>query len=138
MLAYYAVFFFFGAVYWEMDDRDGQLGSWWSIGLPIGLLVVFPFGFDLVTGTHEVIPRFADSSTGALVGNLLQAAFTWLMVLGLIGACRRLLCHESPWLRYIADSSYWLYLVHLPLVILAQWLVRDMRCPLLSSSWSSR
>ncbi len=51
------------------------------------------------------------------------------MTFGSIGLCRRLLSGESKTMRYISDSSYWLYLVHLPLVILAQWLVRDLPLP---------
>ena len=73
--------------------------------------------------------RFEDESTNALVGNFLQATFAWLMMFGSIGLCRRLLSRESKTLRYISDSSYWLYLIHLPLVILAQWLVRDLQFP---------
>ncbi len=129
VLAFYAIFFFFGAVYWEMDDRHGQLGSWWYISLPVALLIVFPIAFDLVSGTLGIIPQLKDDSTNALVSNFLQATFAWLMVLGSIGVSRRLLSRESKRLRYISDSSYWLYLTHLPIVILAQWLVRDMQFP---------
>ena len=51
------------------------------------------------------------------------------MILGSIGVCRRLLSTESRTMRYISDSSYWLYLVHLPLVLLAQWLIKDVPFP---------
>ncbi|MFK7821222.1 MAG: acyltransferase family protein, partial [Planctomycetaceae bacterium] len=125
VLAYYAIFFFFGAIYWDMDDRNGQLGRWWFISLPIALLVVFPIGYDVVSGAFRIIPRFDNESTNALVGNFLQATFAWLLAFGSIGLCRRLLSRESKALRYISDSSYWLYLIHLPLVLLAQWFVKD-------------
>jgi peptidoglycan/LPS O-acetylase OafA/YrhL len=31
--------------------------------------------------------------------------------------------------RYVSDSSYWLYLVHLPLIIVGQVLVRGLELP---------
>jgi len=37
-------------------------------------------------------------------------------VLGLIGVAQRLFTRERPWLRYLADASYWFYLAHVPIV----------------------
>jgi peptidoglycan/LPS O-acetylase OafA/YrhL len=129
VLAYYAVFFFFGVLYWDMDDTDGRLGRGWAISLPIALIIVFPIGLDLVSGTFGIIPSLRDPALNSLAADFLQALFAWLMTFGLIGVCRRLMSHESNTMRYISDSSYWLYLVHLPLVLLAQWFVRDFTVP---------
>lgn len=41
----------------------------------------------------------------------------WSLVSIAIGLCKRLFSGPSKLIRYIADSSYWLYLIHLPLVI---------------------
>lgn len=41
----------------------------------------------------------------------------WSLVSISIGLCRLLFKGPSKFVRYIADSSYWLYLIHLPLVI---------------------
>ena len=129
VLAYYGLFFFFGAVYWDMEDKQGQLGRWWFVILPVAIAVVFPLGLDLVSGTFGIVPNFVDSTTNATLANFLQAAFAWLMTFGSIGLCRRVFSSESRLLRYISDSSYWLYLVHLPLVILLQWMLRDLQLP---------
>ncbi|MCG8649157.1 MAG: acyltransferase family protein [Pirellulales bacterium] len=129
VLAYYAVFFFFGVLYWEVDDTDGRLGRGWAISLPLALMIVFPIGLDLVSGTFGIIPPLRDPALNSLAANFLQALFAWLMTFGLIGVCRRLMSQESKTMRYISDSSYWLYLAHLPLVLLAQWFVRDIPAP---------
>ena len=42
------------------------------------------------------------------------------MIFGSIGLCERVLSTERAWVRYASDSSYWLYLAHLPLVIALQ------------------
>ena len=42
---------------------------------------------------------------------------TWCWAFGLIGAAMRFLSQPSPVRRYIADSSYWLYLMHLSAII---------------------
>ena len=50
----------------------------------------------------------------------------WGWVFGLIGLAMRYLNTESPVRRYLADSSYWLYLTHLPLVLFLQGYVATM------------
>ncbi len=40
----------------------------------------------------------------------------WLLVLGTLGAFQDKFPAHSPKWRYIADSSYWVYLVHIPVV----------------------
>ena len=45
---------------------------------------------------------------------------SWLSVFGLIGAYRRVFARPNPVARYLAASSFWVYLVHLPIVGLMQ------------------
>ncbi len=97
--------------------------------LPVALFIVFPIGLELVSGTFGFLSQDAIGSTKPLWGNFFQALFAWMMVFGSIGMFRALLSRENKTMRYISDSSYWLYLAHLPLVILAQWFVRDMPIP---------
>ncbi len=44
----------------------------------------------------------------------------WFWTLGLIGLCMKVWAKESVARRYIADASYWLYLIHLPIVMALQ------------------
>jgi peptidoglycan/LPS O-acetylase OafA/YrhL len=54
-------------------------------------------------------------------GFIISYAMTmWSMVCLSIGLFKRLLDRPSRAVRYVADSSYWLYLVHLPIVIWLQ------------------
>jgi peptidoglycan/LPS O-acetylase OafA/YrhL len=47
----------------------------------------------------------------------LYTVATWCWIFGFVGAAQRFLSSPSPTRRYIADSSYWLYLMHLPLLV---------------------
>ena len=40
---------------------------------------------------------------------------TWLMTFAMLGLFRQFFSNPSPTIRYLADSSFWLYLIHLPL-----------------------
>lgn len=52
-----------------------------------------------------------------LAGKALAAAAMWTLIYGFIGLFVRYYDHPKPLGRYLADASYWLYLVHLPLTI---------------------
>ena len=44
------------------------------------------------------------------------ALASWLLVFGLLGFFRRHFDHPSPTWRYLADASYWFYLIHIPVI----------------------
>ena len=125
LLAYYAAFFAFGALAYGRRDREGALladtlGRRWPFVLPVTVLVVLPTGLA-VTFLPEI--RSWEAS------QVLQVIYAWGMCLGMIGLFRILLSRERPSVRYLADASYWIYLVHLPLVIGAQIVLRDRALP---------
>ncbi len=70
--------------------------------------------------------------TGPAVAGLAAtgALFSWMLTLGLFGmALKPAFARRRPAIRYLADSSYWLYLSHLPIVGLAQVALLSVQAP---------
>lgn len=133
VLFYYALFFGFGALYFDANDDAGVLGRWWKFTMPLCLIVLFPVGYELTLGefgVRDTTPWLADNE-GLVRGAslLIQVAYAWLMSFAMIGLFRSCMSGESKTARYLSDSSYWLYLAHLPLIMLAQILVQDWTIP---------
>ena len=135
---YYALFFFFGVLYYDGHDTTGRLGDNWRWSLPVTLLVVFPIALEFATGTFGLRDSLLPAHFRHPVTVVFQALYTWLMAFGCMGMFRALLTRENRTIRYLSDSSYWLYLAHLPLAIVAQALISQwpvsvwIKWPLLS------
>jgi len=119
-LLYYALFFLCGVLFFE---RRLEVRRRWLATMPAAL-AVFPLAL-LFTYTSPAELGMHAWLHG-LVSSVLQVAYCWLMCLGLMGLFRWVAHRERPWVRYLSDASYWLYVAHLPLVILGQFLVVDM------------
>ena len=52
---------------------------------------------------------------------LTNALATWALICLFIGGALRYFDRPSAWIDYTAQSSYWVFLVHMPLVCLAGW-----------------
>ena len=120
---YYGIFFFYGAFYYDCDDSEGKLGKQWIITMPVALLVVFPVTLTLSL-SENLLGQYRH-----IVLLVLKAMYAWLMVFSLMGISRELISRESRVWRYISDVAYWLYLAHLPLLLLAQEMVRTWHLP---------
>ena len=130
ILLLYAVFFFFGALYFDCDDKDGKLGRRWWLTLPLALLVVYPLGRDLTLEPESAwLSKWLPAAALRPLAVLSQALFAWLMTFGLIGLCRKICTRENKVVRYVSDSSYWLYIAHIPLIFLLQAMVRPWDLP---------
>ena len=135
---YYALFSFFGVAYHDVKDTTGKLGSHWRWTLPVTLLVVFPIGLELSTGIFGIRGSIFPKQYFHLMAVAFQSLYAWLMAFGCMGMFRSLITRENKTIRYLSDSSYWLYLAHLPLCIVAQTVIHTwplsvwIKWPLLS------
>ena len=125
---YYALFFAFGALYYEARDDSGKVGCRWWLTLPIALLFSFPIGAICVFAPAELSETMNPTQI-RLLGDFSQVSFAWLMTFGLMGLSRRLINTESKTVRYISDSAYWLYLAHMPVIFVLQALIQDWPLP---------
>ncbi len=114
VLGYYALFFVFGAFFYR---RSLAVSRWWTIALLPSLTVVL---FGALALLYEVKAEWTHPVAAAL-----QAAYAWLMCFGLMGLFRWIAARERAWVRYVSDASYWLYLWHLPLIVVGYKLSLD-------------
>ncbi|MFN0098382.1 MAG: acyltransferase family protein [Gemmatimonadaceae bacterium] len=99
--------------------------------LHLGLAVALTASCLAVIGTAPDMAALTVVPGGAGMRVLYAAAYSvaiWCWSFGFLGGAMRFFSAESAARRYLADASYWIYLVHLPLVFALQVLL--MRWPL--------
>ena len=95
----------------------------WCAGLA---LVLFPLSL--------YASRLEFAATAPSVGLhvaavMLHGLCTWSLIYLFIGGALRYFDFESPWILYTSQSSYWVFLLHLPAVCFAGWLLLPYRFP---------
>lgn len=120
VFAYYAIFFGYGALYFGAGDEEVVVGRGFSWKLAFAILILFPAGLSL---------QGPDSIAGKILFAVMQVSYTWVMSFGMIGLFHRFCRNHRFWVRYLSDSSYWLYLVHIPVLMVLQFVVRHWELP---------
>lgn len=77
------------------------------------------------------VSLLAQTALPAPLLSIVAALAGWAWVYGLLGLMGRLVTREIPWVRYLADSSYWVYLLHFPLLLLVEVPLTDLGMPLM-------
>ncbi len=119
-LFYYTLFFGFGAVCFGRPEFEEKLGRWW----PLSFLLSVPL---FLYGLH--LFEQGSSGTQRITFSLCAALYAWFMVLGFLGIFRQFLARENARIRYVSDASYWMYLAHLPLIMVLQALLSAIPLP---------
>ena len=109
----YGTAFAFG---WLVNRQSDVFGIWqrqWPGHIAAAIVAT---GACLAIG--GITPTFAVAPEGVakLAFAMCYCVAIWCWVFGITGAAMRFLSAESPTRRYVADSSYWIYLAHLPVV----------------------
>jgi peptidoglycan/LPS O-acetylase OafA/YrhL len=114
---------------WLVHRQIALLHVWtsrWQINLAVAL--VLSITCLAIVGPVPILtpaPRTAKMAVYALC----YAVAIWTWTFAIVGAALRFCSNESPTRRYVADASYWIYLIHLPLVMALQTLVARWPIP---------
>lgn len=107
-------------------DLLARLAGWWPVYLILAIAAGV-WGWSLSGGpnlTPMAEPTQAKALTAAVMAVAVHAS-----ALAATALCVRFLSGHSAVRRYLSDASYWIYILHLPLVMLAQVWVQDWGGP---------
>ncbi len=124
VLLTYGLFFGLGWMIHRQVHLLHRLRRHWqlNLGIGLGLAAVTFFGREIGNSLASLWPFPGTLYTLFL---LLYATMIWAFVFGFSGLFMTFCREQSFFWRYVADSSYWLYLVHLILVVPLQILVSE-------------
>ena len=132
-LIYYAIFFGFGAICFGREEFDQSMGLRWQACFILSIPA-------LLLAMYWIVLRNAAFNTGwngnqseiiwyHFLTNLCQVFYVWLMIFGFIGFFREFFSNENKMVRYISDASYWIYIMHMPLIVILQFWVSKWPYP---------
>ncbi len=80
--------------------------------------VLFPLSMAASRLDHSAHGGSAALHAAAVLAN---AGCTWALICFFTGSALRFFDRASAWSLYVSQSSYWVFLIHMPLLLLAGW-----------------
>ncbi len=94
-----------------------ELAKRWSVNFCFGLIGAL---FSLHLAAAQPDPASVLSGAYHLLGAAAYGIALVCLTFAFVGLGCRYFSQESPVVRYLADASYWMYIIHLPLVMALQ------------------
>jgi len=123
VLLVYCGFFSFG---WLLNRQDRLIERFSRLAWDKFVLCILAIVITILLAGFEMNAGRSGYALFKGAFALSYAMMTWSLVALTIGLFKRFLDGPSKTVRYIADSSYWLYLIHLPIVIWLQIAVAEL------------
>ncbi|MGB0766439.1 MAG: acyltransferase family protein, partial [Phycisphaeraceae bacterium] len=123
-LAYHGYFFLAGIFLFRLhrDMNAIKRYAWVYLGAAQIVFVVFAM---MIASQMDDTYATADEPPYRIGLAVSASLFCWLMIWGLTGLGLTVLARPSRRVRWLSDASYWVYLVHLPVVGLMMIAIRD-------------
>ena len=127
-LGFFGIFFAAGYFVFHHENFLDNCKPYWHVLLILSLLAYsfyfsrLPDVFSIAADTHS----FSEK----LIMALLQACIAWWMTLVCLIAGKYCLNFRNSFLRFLSESSYWIYIAHLPVLFMVQYLLMDLELSL--------
>lgn len=112
---------------WLVERQRDLLRSWerqWHVNLAVGIAATA--GCLWIAGLEpQFLPAPIDGETRLYAA--LYGIASWAWTFAIIGIGLRFFHDSNPRRRYVADASYWIYIMHLPVIFLMQAALMSLR-----------
>jgi glucans biosynthesis protein C len=116
-LLLYGSFFVLG---WLLHRQTECVSRFAQLSWKRGAVAVAGMAVTLYLVRYQIDPGHPHHHSARHIYNVSYAVMMWTLVWLTIGLFRRFCSQPNRFIRYVADSSYWMYLIHLPVVIWLQ------------------
>jgi peptidoglycan/LPS O-acetylase OafA/YrhL len=124
----FATAFGFGWLLHRQSDLLSVWRRWWPLHLAAAAgLTLVCLSYSALAANPAAIAEM--SLTDRLLSSAAYPLAIWTWSPGLIGLATAFLTKENKTIRYLADSSYWVYLIHLPIAMVFQVLFANIAWP---------
>jgi glucan biosynthesis protein C len=114
------------ALGWLFGGRADLIAAFGRITASRVALLAIGIGATLKLSGIQADPGHPHYTIARLGFSFGYAVMMWTLVSLTLGVFQRLCPQARPVIRYVADSSYWIYLVHLPVVVWLQVAVAEV------------
>jgi glucans biosynthesis protein C len=127
---FYGLFFFFGGLFYT---NKNLLDTFKPYVMPLLIISMVLYVF-----VYQQMPEWSSIEDAIMANSVVEYSFSHLLVASAeafiavymtivcMVAGKSLLNLQSRWLRFISDSSYWVYILHIPLLFYVQYLLLDV------------
>lgn len=133
-LAFFGLFFIVGWVFFARKEMLSQIAGRWpylaasSVVATLALMMNLPAPITMETATQ--FQQAQALSMEQILRVSAASVLAWHMTFLSLIAGKKLLDKKNNFLRYVADGSYWVYIMHLPVVFYLQLLFHSIDLPI--------
>lgn len=125
----FVFYFFFYIVGWILFKSKGLLNSFMKYDWQFVAFAVFLIITQGLLIQYSGMDLKPNSNSAILIS--FNSIIVWLFIFGITGLFIRYGSKHSKRMRYISDSSYWVYLIHLPLTAIIPAFISEFPLPAL-------
>ena len=114
-LLYNSVFFIGGVTAYRHRSSFFHATTFYRRQLSVAALLSVLYLWLRLSGVVDITAAF-----GSLAFSVVAGLLCWLLIYGLIGGCNEWFRKPHRVVAYLSDASYWVYIIHLPIVGLTQ------------------
>lgn len=120
---FFGLFFAYGYILFKAKGVIARFEKWWPVFLLLAIVIYLPM---MKLAPKVVSFQMPSQDWTTRIGLMLCIAYiaVFMSIVGLVLA-KKFLDIRVGFMRYMADASYWIYIAHLPIVLMIQYLLLD-------------